>query len=627
MRFSLKKNILIIFCFVSSLSSAHELDSLLKVLPQIKPEKSKIELWEKIINISIWQSSDSERKGYIDNLWKYSKEHNNEYGIATANLLYAKHFERLQNLEKAKMYAKQAYSSFEKQKNKLGLCKVLRQQGYNALKASNMELATELAYKALEISTSLKDRLQEALCLEQIAIISSGAQKNEAIKFQKQSLKILTEIGADREASVAIINLSTFYFNMYKDAEGLKYLDTLFLLQAKLNDVILLAQGNLQAAIAYNSLGLVHNADDAMKKSEQYYMKIDNLSKQAEFYRIKGVFYRNRGEYNNAIEVSKKGLSIIENMEGLDMEKGWLNYNLYDSYKSLKRYKEALEAYERMTEHKSNLYDEKTQIIISDLKEKYETEKKEQENKNLKQINEINRLEISKKDSKVKEQKYIVVLLTLFILILFITFLFYRKSQSLKKEKMKRKLEQQVFRTQMNPHFLFNSLNSIQRMYVEGNENDANEYVEDFATLMRRILDNSGQSTISLHEELATLEIYLNLEQLRYQNQISYSFHVDENIDVYHTQVPPLIIQPFVENAIWHGILPSHKKGHISVTLSLEKEQIKCEIHDNGVGFSPSSKANHESKGMKITEQRIGSKIMISSAPNDGTTISFYINI
>src|SRR5690606_9057617 len=147
MRFNLKKNILVLLCFVSSLSNAHELDSLLKVLPQVKNEKSRIELWEKIINISIFQTSDEQRKGYIDDLWNYSKSKNNEYGIATAHLSYSKHFERQQDLKNARKHAEQAYNSFEKQKNKLGLCKVLRQQGFNALKISNVELATELAYK------------------------------------------------------------------------------------------------------------------------------------------------------------------------------------------------------------------------------------------------------------------------------------------------------------------------------------------------------------------------------------------------------------------------------------------------------------------------------------------------
>ena len=625
MRITIKITALLLLCFITLFSSGHELDSLLSKLPNTKDETSKIELWEKIINISIWQTSDEERKGYIDELWSYSTSKKNEYGIATAHLLYSKHFERQQDLEKAKKHAKEAYIGFEKQKNKLGLCKVLRQQGFNALKVSNVELATELAYKALDISVEINDKLQEALCLGQIAILSYETQREEAIKLQKQSFEILMGIGAHREASVAIINLSTFYLNMYNDSESLKYLDTLFLLQEELNDVVTLAGGYLNAAISYNSLGMLQKADEAMGKSEYYYMSIDNPSKQAEFYRIKGVFYRNRGEYANAIEASKKGLSLIENKEGLDMEKGWLNSNLYHSYKSLNRYEEALEAYERVTLHKSNLYDEKTQVIVSELKEKYETTQKEQELELMREKERVSALEIEEKEAKIRERTYLFITLAGLLVAIILWMYYHRKQKLLIIEKHAAQLEHKALRAQMNPHFIFNALNSIQRIYVEGDLDKANDFMADFAQLMRKILENSGLTKITLAEEIETLRLYMDLEKLRCKDCFTYTIHIDESLST-GLKTAPLLLQPFVENSIWHGVLPlNNKEGEIDIQITdFDVDYIQVTIKDNGVGFdtkNPSPSKN--SKGISITKQRIDGDLVIDSSPNKGTTITF----
>lgn len=625
--FNIKKCTIIVFCLISFLSNSHEIDSLLKEIPQTNSEKSKIELWEKIINISIWQTSDKVRKDYIDSLYNYSQTKSSEYGDAVANLLYSKHFERQQDLGKARKHAALAYNIFEKQENKLGLCKTLRQQGFNALKTGNVELATELAYKALDISIEIDNSFQEALCLGQIGILSYETQKEEAIKIEKKSLNMLMDLEAYREASSTIINLSTFYLNMYKDEESLIYLDTLFQLQKNLNDIVILAHGNLGRAVAYNAMGEFSLADEALRKSEYYFMSVDNPSKQAEFYRMKGVFYKERESFNKAIEASEKGLSLIEDLEGLEMEKGWLNDNLYHSYKSLKKYKEALQAFEKSTEYKSKLYDERTQQVVSELKEKYEAEQKEQELELIKKKERVTALELEEQKTKNRERTYLIITLGVFLIAVIIWMYFRRKQKVLKVEKHAAQLEHKVLRAQMNPHFIFNALNSIQRIYVEGNIKKANDYMADFAQLMRKILESSGSNKISLAEEIETLRLYMDLEKLRCKDCFTYQIDIGESISL-GMKIAPLLLQPFVENSIWHGVLPlENKEGQINIKITdLDEDAIQVEIKDNGVGFDPKDLMdNKSSRGIAITKQRIEGEVMIDSTPHIGTTVSFKI--
>ncbi|MBK7886901.1 MAG: histidine kinase [Bacteroidetes bacterium] len=144
--------------------------------------------------------------------------------------------------------------------------------------------------------------------------------------------------------------------------------------------------------------------------------------------------------------------------------------------------------------------------------------------------------------------------------------------------------EMKVLRAQMNPHFIFNALNSIHNCILQRDTLTAANSLTKFSRLVRKILDNSLQSTISLESELATLELYIQIEQLRFNTKFEYTITVDPAIDPASTMVPPLILQPFVENSIWHGLMPSEKKGSIMVEVSRKGEHLHFTISDNGIG-------------------------------------------
>ena len=168
-----------------------------------------------------------------------------------------------------------------------------------------------------------------------------------------------------------------------------------------------------------------------------------------------------------------------------------------------------------------------------------------------------------------------------------------------------------ALQAQMNPHFVFNSLNSINWYIVKNRPAEASEYLSKFSKLVRLILDNSKKSTIPLDKEIEALRIYLDLESMRFEDRFDYKIQMDKDIELEDVQIPPLILQPFVENAIWHGLMHKKGKGEILIQIYPENDHIKCVIQDNGIGRKASSEyqnkksGDHKSKGMKLTSARI----------------------
>jgi ligand-binding sensor domain-containing protein len=172
-------------------------------------------------------------------------------------------------------------------------------------------------------------------------------------------------------------------------------------------------------------------------------------------------------------------------------------------------------------------------------------------------------------------------------------------------------LEMQALRAQMNPHFIFNSLNSINRFILQNNKTQASEYLTKFSRLVRLILQNSQAALIPLESELESLQLYLELEAVRFDHHFEFKIKVEDELDISAIKLPPLIIQPYVENAIWHGLMHKEEKGHLNIELYREGNELCCKITDDGVGRKKASElksklaSTHKSMGMQITADRI----------------------
>jgi tetratricopeptide (TPR) repeat protein len=172
-------------------------------------------------------------------------------------------------------------------------------------------------------------------------------------------------------------------------------------------------------------------------------------------------------------------------------------------------------------------------------------------------------------------------------------------------------LEMQVLRVQMNPHFIFNSLNSINRFIMQNNKGDASDYLTKFSRLIRMILQNSQSAAITLEGELDCLKLYLDLESLRFDHRFSYKIHLDKEVDISMIKVPPLVLQPFVENAIWHGLMPKETVGLLEIWVAEDNGMLVVKIIDDGVGRAKAmtnrneETSSHRSLGMSLTSQRV----------------------
>ncbi len=222
------------------------------------------------------------------------------------------------------------------------------------------------------------------------------------------------------------------------------------------------------------------------------------------------------------------------------------------------------------------------------------------------------------------------------LLVAGLTWLFYRFriNQIRKKEKLKSQYEKKLANVemtallaQMNPHFLFNSLNSIDSYIIRNESKKASEYLNNFARLMRLILQNSRSNYISLKDELETLELYMQMERLRFKDKFEYEILVDKQVDTSAIVIPPMLIQPYVENAIWHGLMHKHDgvAGKVEVIVGKQNDSLFCVVQDNGIGrekaeeLKAQKSANHKrSMGMQITRDRVE---MINKLYNTNTTI------
>ena len=177
---------------------------------------------------------------------------------------------------------------------------------------------------------------------------------------------------------------------------------------------------------------------------------------------------------------------------------------------------------------------------------------------------------------------------------------------------------QQVLAAQMNPHFIFNALNTIQTNVLNSNQAEALQTISRFAKLMRSNLESVSSGWISLHEELESLALYLEIEKTRFHNRFDFEIAKDESLDTQRIQVPPLLLQPIAENAVRHGIMGVSHKGLITITLHKERSWLRIVIEDNGVGREASKhrrEINHQSAGSGITAERLKTLCSLTSVP------------
>ena len=278
-----------------------------------------------------------------------------------------------------------------------------------------------------------------------------------------------------------------------------------------------------------------------------------------------------------------------------------IHFKLYQLYLKQSKTREALEEYILFhhTYEQQNLSERITSI--EEIKKKYESEKKDQQIDLLSQENKF-------QEFKVKQTQYFLLgLAGLLILIVIVAILLIRQNK-LKANQNTILLQQKLLRSQMNPHFIFNALSNISNLIDKNDNATAAKYLTRFSRLVRHILESTRADFIELDKEITNLENYLSLQKLRFDDKFDYTIQIDDKIDSSEFEIPPMLIQPFIENAIEHGIKPRETKGHIAIRFKMNGKQLICEVDDDGIGRKKAQEkqlAGHKSMATSIIMERL----------------------
>ena len=459
--------------------------------------------------------------------------------------------------------------------------------------------------------------------IEQVSgiIYYKNRDYDAALEANQEALRIYSENNEVRKVAAMESNIGNVYFakkdfvkaaSIYKNAivKALEQGDELGVGGRYMNyGAALHAQGKLDSALVQIEIGLNYARRNKDKRRET--ACLNNLA----------MLHGQMGDHKKSLEYALAALAHNREMGTKESEMNSLS-NVGKAYELAGQPTKALEYFHKYVVLKDSLLGLSAAAKLAELRITYETEAKETEIKLLEAQSATLQSESARKTVWVITFISIAVALMLLIVSFIIRASGRRKvleteiaRQNAEFARKRADLEQRALRAQMNPHFLFNSLNAIQRQYVQGNIDKAGDFMSDFAQLLRKILDHSGSRRILITEEIETLRLYLSLEQARLDQLFEFEIVVDNDIDIFNTYMPPLIIQPFTENAIWHGIVPKGENGKIQVVLSAlegraDFDLLQCSVIDNGVGISDSlanrtGKKHHASKGMDLTSERL----------------------
>lgn len=598
------RNIFFVFSvFYSSLnvsfSHASSIDSLKQLFNQCKIDTTKVKLLNglssKYRDIGNFDSAvffaDSSIRLAINLNYKkgIAKAYNNagiasyylgNYKNALKNYFASyKTYERLANVDKAN-YNKDYADIY----NNIGMV-------YQAL--NDNKKALEYHKKALHIREGIENNIDLADSYNNIGIIySQTGEYEKASENYKKALALKLELKNEKSIAQTYNNIGS---------------------------------NTLRRGILLKDSGNNAGANSYFKKALDNYMAVLKIQEKIEDKQSIAMSYANIGGayyYLQNYSASEKWF-----LRGLDLSKAMRErYLLKEIYSGLSEvnfktgsYKDAFFYLQQSNQYEDSILNEETAKSITEMQTKYETEKKNKQINLLEKEKKIQSLELSKQQEQAAKDRVTrnsgIVVFFLLVILAWTIYSRHRLKEKTMQVQQNAELEMKALRAQMNPHFIFNSLASIQQFIYSQKSDAANEYLSRFSKLIRMIFNHSGEKNISLTDDLEALKLYMDLEQLRLDGKFVYHFHIESDIEAEEIEIPPLIIQPYVENAIWHGISQLEGEGKIDILIKMDylgkSNILMCIVKDNGIGREQSKKnkkqknSQHKSQGMSITNERL----------------------
>ena len=427
------------------------------------------------------------------------------------------------------------------------------------------DLAIEQFKESIRLEQELDNDLGLAINHQNIGECYEAQGKlEEALKSFQVSLAYNEKVDSERGRIICNYSIAHVYVHLGKTEEALKLLEASVPMAEELGDKSIIS--TVYITMGWTLINLNRNAE-------------------AKRYLLKGLKMAQQFKLLSEISEANKFLSDLMSQEG--------------------DYKTSLEYYKNAQRYDQEISNDRNLRYVNDIITRYNSDKKNSEMADLTKDREQYKLEL-------RQNQTILLISGIALALLAGTFYILYRQYQLKNEKKVLTLEQSMLRSQMNPHFLFNSLNSIKLYIINNEQKNAVHYLNKFSKLVRKILEASSLKEIPLAEELETVTLYMNIEDIRFSNEIDFTVRIDEGIDVQQVKIPSLILQPFLENALWHGL--SSKEGIKKVDLHVSRYGdgfIYISITDNGVGRIAAQKIKEgkvlkrKSVGIDITKERL----------------------
>ncbi|WP_299277323.1 tetratricopeptide repeat protein [uncultured Psychroserpens sp.] len=604
----------------------HTLDSLQQRLLDVDNDLESVKLLNTISNA--YKYSDPNKMAeYGNRALELSKRSSNSIGeanaylnIGTSNIILGNYKQSLDDFSIAKtIFEGQQGSDAQNNDVAEGLAQAYGSMGIVFSEQSNYPRALEFYLKSVKLYERLKNDVKCSRLYNNIGVVyKSQSLYAKALEYFEKS-KNLQERLNDPNIGITLTNIANIYQDQANPNKAFEYYT--LAKQSLDNNPNPRALGEW-----YNNIGLYYESQNEDSKTIESWENAITTFKQfddkfglSDTYLFLGKFYYERNDLDKALHMTQIALGLSEDIGVLEA-KSTTEKLLSDIYEKKGNTTLALEHFQKYSVARDSLINEANIRKSVEASMKYEFEKKELLQKEENEKREI-RLKEEAKSSKMK-----LIFGALTALLLFgIGFLIYNRSQLKKRLTLQKELaeyEQKALHLQMNPHFVFNCLGSISSFIVQNGTDSAIKYLSKFSKLMRLTLEYSKESLIPIDREIESLQNYLELEQLRFNHMFDFSIHKSEHIDD-DVSMPPLLIQPFVENAIIHGVIPKKEMGNIAVKFSLGDDILICTIVDDGIGIHTSKKNKensvvaHKSMALDIIKKRL--EMMTSSTAQVAT--------
>ncbi len=434
-----------------------------------------------------------------------------------------------------------------------------------------------------------------------------------AIEYLKKAYSSFKRINNPFLMTDALNKIGLTYISTKNYDEAINYFNKCIELSNKFG----LDNNSAQESLNY-SFAFIHYSKSELKEAEQYLtksialaVKANNLDVLSNRYYLMASINLDQKKIKEAIVYAKKAFDIEAKERDIDEQMKLAEF-LSNAYKANKNYQLALEYHQIYSSFKDSLLKTEGRKQVMESKLNYEFEKKALISK-TNHDKEIFRLNSLMEIGNAKRKSWIIILTIGILAVLTFTFFLYKhqKQKNIIEVQNSNLLRQKMLLSQMNPHFVFNSINSIQSFILDKKEKEAYSYLAKFSKLIRMVLNNTEELVIPLFQEIDLLKTYVELEQLRFDKTFSYELFVDDHLNEQALFIPPMLIQPYVENAIWHGLmnLKDQRTGKLSLEFKRENNLLKIVIEDNGIGRSKAAlyekESIHKPIAMKLTEKRL----------------------